>query len=208
MKDFLVKQNIWILTAAAIGVAVYILACWPHVPLEQKLAGAFIVGITLHEWEETRFPGGFYNLMGKKFGLMDAEGFNAHGLGRAHGSVCIAIFFFAFVPFFLWRIEWLLAVPCFLGIFEAFIHVVGIKLHHMPHPYTPGMVTAVACMLPISIWLLIEIAPHIQWWGWLCAALYYIACFALMEILVLRSIGVSPQDVPQIIQRVRAGSAK
>lgn len=208
MKEFLVKYNIWILTAAAIGVAIYVIACWSDVSSEQKLAGAFIVGITLHEWEETRFPGGFYNLMGKKFGLMDAKGFNAYGLGRAHGSVCIAIFFFAFVPFFLWRYEWLLAVPAFLGIFEAIVHVAGIKLHHMPHPYTPGMATALVCLLPVSIGLLVVAAPHIEWWGWICAAIYYIACFALMEVLVLRSIGVSPKDMPKIIEHVRAGSAQ
>jgi hypothetical protein len=38
-------------------------------PVTQRLVALFLVAIVLHEWEETRFPGGFVQLMTGKLGI-------------------------------------------------------------------------------------------------------------------------------------------
>ena len=98
MKELWAKSNIWILTAAGVAVAVYMVLAWDAMPAGQRALGFFVVGIVLHEWEEMRFPGGFYDLMTRKFGI---EGYTQEQAGLSHGAVVVAITFFAFVPFLL-----------------------------------------------------------------------------------------------------------
>ena len=69
MKGLWAKSNIWILTAAGIAVAAYMALAWDAMPAGQRALGFFVVGIVAHEWEEMRFPGGFYDLMTRKFGV-------------------------------------------------------------------------------------------------------------------------------------------
>ena len=69
MKWLWAKSNIWILTAAGVAVAAYMALAWDAMPAGQRALGFFVVGIVAHEWEEMRFPGGFYDLMTRKFGI-------------------------------------------------------------------------------------------------------------------------------------------
>lgn len=138
------KYNIHILTAAGIAVGVYLALSWGSMDSVQRAIGIFIVGITLHEWEETRYPGGFFDLMTRMFGISDVT---EQKMGRAHGAVVVAIALFAFVPFFFANVRWLAMVPGILGVFEAFVHVAGIRIHHLRRPYTPGMATALLLLL-------------------------------------------------------------
>ena len=78
MKELWAKSNIWILTAAGIAVAAYMALAWDAMPAGQRALGFFVVGIVLHEWEEMRFPGGFYDLMTRKFGI---EGYTQQQAG-------------------------------------------------------------------------------------------------------------------------------
>jgi len=55
-----------------------------------------------------------------------------------------------FVPFAFDSVIFLALIPVCLGIFECFVHVMGIFLHKMKQPYTPGLITA-ACMLVASV---------------------------------------------------------
>ncbi len=159
MKGLWAKSNIWILTAAGIAVAAYMALAWDAMPAGQRALGFFAMGIVLHEWEEMHFPGGFYDLMTRKFGI---EGYTQQQAGLSHGAVVVAIAFFAFVPFLLWeRAPWLAGIPAILGFFEAVIHVVGIRIHNLPRPYSPGMATALLCLLPSSIAIVMFVTPGI-----------------------------------------------
>ena len=102
----------------------------------------------LHEWEENRFPGGFANLMTKFFGIpADRE-----KLEWAHIPVSVLLIVVLLIPYLFDSIAMLTLIPAFLGVLEGFIHIVGIKLHKMTKPYTPGMVTAL-CLLALSVWV-------------------------------------------------------
>lgn len=203
MKALWAKSNIYLLTIAGVVVAVCMALGWHVMPAGQKALGCFIVGITLHEWEETRFPGGFFELMTKKFGISD---YTPEQAGLAHGAVVIAIAFVAFLPFLLWsRVPWLAGVPAILGFFEALIHVVGIRIHRLPRPYSPGMATALLCLLPSAIGIVRLATPGIGARGWALAVVCYLAIFACMEVMVWRAFGVDPRTMPARMRRMIAG---
>jgi hypothetical protein len=93
--------------------------------------------------------------------------------------------------------------PMYLGPFEAFVHTVGIKLTHRPHPYTPGMATALILLLPISIVGIVHavsidlLAP----WEWPVAFVYMAAGFAIMQATILHSVGLT---YPQAVRNLRS----
>lgn len=192
------KNNLYVLTFGGICVLVYMIVNWASLSPLQIALSFFIYGITLHEWEESRFPGGFYKLMTKMIGIEDSD---PSKIERSHGCVAIAIGFFAYIPFFFSNIHWLALVPAILGIFESIIHVVGIKIHHLKRFYSPGMATALICLLPASIFIIIYAAPVS--WQWLLTFAYYFAVFICMEIAVWGVFGIKAKDLPRTIKHVR-----
>lgn len=194
MKALWAKSNIYILSLAGLAVAAYVALSWNNMPLGQKALGLFVVGIVLHEWKETRFPGGFFELMTRKF---DIEDYTPEQAGLAHSCVAIAIVFFAFLPFLFWKqAPWLAGVPVILGFFEALIHITGIKIHNLKRPYTPGMATALICLLPSSIGIVAYAMADMPAWQWILAVVCYLAIFLAMEIGVWSSFGVDPRTIP------------
>ena len=95
--------------------------------------------------EETRFPGGFADLMVKFFRVKAS----VNQIAAAHIPVAVLLIVITFVPFFT-QLPVLALVPIYLGLFETFIHLVGIKLHKMEKPYTPGMVTGILQTVKIA----------------------------------------------------------
>lgn len=199
--EFWAKHNLHILTVAGVAAAAYLVIGWGQMDLVRRAIGVFIIGITLHEWEEMRFPGGFFDLMTNMFGIKDATELQ---MGKAHGAVAIAIVFFAYVPFFLHEITWIAMVPAILGIFESFIHVVGIKIHRLKRPYSPGMASALLVLLPSAIAIIYFGASGMPAWQWLLSAVYYLATFLLMEVCVWSAFGISPKNLPSMAKGARA----
>lgn len=203
MKALWAKSNIWILTAAGIAVAVYMVLTWDTMPAGQRALGFFVIAITLHEWEEGHFPGGFYELMTKKFSIED---YTPEQADLSHGAVVIAIVFFVYVPFLLWeQAPWLAGIPAILGFFEAVIHIVGIKIHKLPRPYSPGMATALLCLLPSAIAIVMFATPGIGVGGWALAVVCYFVIFGCMEVMVWRAFGVDPRTIPGRMRKIIAG---
>ncbi|WP_165251605.1 HXXEE domain-containing protein [Adlercreutzia sp. ZJ304] len=194
------RSNIYILTFGGIAVLIYMIINWAALTPLQIALSFFIFGITLHEWEETRFPGGFYKLMTGMIGVNNSD---QAKIECSHGCVVIAIVFFAYIPFFFNGVHWLALVPAILGIFESFIHIVGIKIHHLKHFYSPGMLTALLFLLPPSIFIIVYAAPGVGW-EWVLTFVYYFAVFFCMELAVWGVFGIKPKDFPKIAKRARA----
>lgn len=202
MRALWAKSNIWILTAAGAAVAIYLALNWGTMPAGQKALGFFVVAITLHEWEEGYFPGGFYELMTKKFGI---ESYTKEQADLSHGAVVIAIAFFAFVPFLFWgQAHWLAGIPAILGFFEAVIHIAGIRIHKLPRPYTPGMATALLCLLPSAVAIVAFATPGIGIGGWALAVVCYLAIFGCMEVMVWGAFGIDPRTIPDRMRKAMA----
>lgn len=120
-------------------VVIYTVFSWESISFSKQMATVFIVVFTLHEWEENRFPGGFFEIMVQRMGI-SREKFDAE---LAHMIVGILLYVFLLVPYMFDDSMILLMIPVTLGIFEIFMHTFGIFMLKMKKPYTPGLITAI-----------------------------------------------------------------
>ena len=146
---------------------------------------------TLHEWEETRLPGGFAKLM-LKFFKLKATPTQIHA---AHIPVTVLLIIITFVPFFT-QYTLLTLVPVYLGLFETFIHIIGIKLHKMEKPYTPGLITAL-CLGLTSIIAILNFSRNnlVQNGDYLWGLLLMFICFGAMQRTVISIYGLGYKDL-------------
>jgi hypothetical protein len=188
---FVADYAIELLSVVGVGVAIFLVINWGTISLNQRLLCLMFLALVLHEWEEMRCPGGFIEIMASTFGIR-------HPVPKtARLGVEAYILVVVFVPIFFPTVGWMFMAPMFLGLFEAFIHTVGIKITHRHHPYTPGMATAVVLMLPIAV---VGIAHAIStdllhWWEWPVALIYMFAGFAIMQASIIHSVGLTYPDM-------------
>lgn len=159
--------------------------------LIQRIMIGYMFLFTLHEWEETRFPGGFAKLMSRFFGLevtQDKE-------NASHIPVVVLLIVITFVPFFT-QSPLLALVPIYLGLFETFIHIVGIKIHKMKKPYTPGLASALLlCVASVSVLTIFYKNQLVQGIGYAWGILLMFLCFALMQNTVIAIFGLGYKDL-------------
>ena len=159
--------------------------------LVQRVMLGYMFLFTLHEWEENRIPGGFSALMAGFFGIWITEDQEA----AAHIPVGLLLILITFIPFFT-QSGLIALIPVYLGIFEAIVHVAGIKLHRMDKPYTPGMITAL-CLCAASVCVLIvfsrrQIVRGAEFaWG----VLLMFLCFFAMQRSVIAIFRLSYKDL-------------
>ena len=197
MKRFLIKYNLETLTALMFAF-VTVVAISNNTPsIVTKMLVAYVFLFTLHEWEENRFPGGFVKIMegmlGKKFSEDAKE--------LSHVPVIILLLLIHIVPYLFNSVIFLALIPVFLGIFEGFVHTMGVKLSKAKKFYTPGMVTAYM-MLAASVFNIYYLSANKMITGKDC--LLGIACmfvsFAVMQNRVLAINGISYKDMLNIIK--------
>ena len=190
MKKLIVNYNLEILTvvlAVVFGVSLFF---WSSLTIAGKVLLGFMVLYTLHEWEESRFPGGFYDLFFGGFGVE----INASE-ARMHLPVAVYILIMLLVPFALQQVTFLVLIPLGLGLFEGVIHVAGIKIHRLKKPYTPGMITGLI-MFAYSVFMIAEInkAGGLPVWQWVIGFVLAFSGFAVMEQFFLRTVGLTFGD--------------
>ena len=185
------KYNLEIITFIMFGMVSFSAIFYNQFTLIQKIMIGYMFLFTLHEWEETRFPGGFAKLMSKFFGLevtQDKE-------DASHIPVVVLLILITFVPFFT-QSPLLALVPVYLGLFEAFIHIVGIKIHKMKKPYTPGLVSALLlCVESVSVLIIFSKNQFLQSAGYVWGILLMFLCFALMQRTVIAIFGLGYKDL-------------
>ena len=163
----------------------------PDLGLIQRIMLGYMFLFTMHEWEETRFPGGFSDLMIKFFGVKTT----LEQLSASHIPVAVLLLVITFIPFFT-EIKVLSLVPVYLGLFETLIHIVGIKLHKMKKPYTPGMVTGIM-LGTASIYVLFTFSKNQLLTGseYAWGIPITIVCFAAMQRTVIAIYGLGYKDL-------------
>ena len=185
------KYNLEILTLIMFGMVSCCVIFYHQLGLIQRLMIGYMFLFTLHEWEETRFPGGFAKLMSNFFGLevtQDKE-------NASHIPVAVLLIVITFVPFFTQSPLFAL-VPVYLGLFEAFIHIVGIKIHKMKKPYTPGLVSALLlCVASVSVLIIFSKNQLLQGSSYALGVLLMFLCFALMQRTVIAIFGLGYKDL-------------
>ncbi len=190
MKKRIVKYNLEILTVILAVVCIASLFFWNSLPLAGKALLGFMVLYTLHEWEESKFPGGFYDLFFGGFGINIQV-----SEARMHLPVAVYILIMLLVPFALQHITFLVLIPLGLGLFEGVIHVAGIKIHKLKKPYTPGMITGLL-LFAYSVFMIVQInkAGGLPIWQWIVGFVLAFVGFAVMEQFFLRTVGLTFGD--------------
>ncbi|HCS63566.1 MAG TPA: hypothetical protein DIW64_05435 [Cellvibrio sp.] len=186
MTNFIIQNNLYLMTALAVFVAIFTAVKWPAMPVLQRLVALLFIGVVLHLWEEGRFPGGFTDLITNKLGFTAS---NPH-----FGEIITAAYVLGitFIPLFFPRIIFLAMAPMMLGILEAIVHVAAIWMFELEIFYSPGMVTAVFVMMPVSIYGITyavrqyRIPAHV----WLISFLYMFGVLMLSQQIVVRASGM------------------
>ena len=196
------KYNLEMLTLIMFGMVSCCVIFYNQLGLIQRIMLGYMFLFTLHEWEETRFPGGFAKLMSRFFGLevtQDKE-------NASHIPVVVLLIVITFVPFFT-QSPLLALVPIYLGLFETFIHIVGIKIHKMKKPYTPGLASALLlCVASVSVLIIFYENQLVQGTGYAWGILLMFLCFALMQRTVIAIFGLGYKDLIANIKKKIKGN--
>lgn len=192
MKRLVIKYHLEIFTAIVAAFTVVDLILFSHISVTRKLVNLFMILGVLHEWEEKRWPGGFYELMGKKFGLdLENTDFKKPGV-----YVIVYWLVITLLPYIFDRAVYLLLIPVALSVLEAFVHTVGIYLHKLKKPYTPGLVSAWLMMAAaVCTVRYLEINGLVSAGDYVLGAVLMLAGFFLMDVGVLSSLKTNPREM-------------
>ncbi len=204
MKKWINNYNLEIMTAILAIVFCVGVFCWDGLTLAGKALMGFMVLYALHEWEESKFPGGFYDLFFGGFGVEIKV-----SEARMHLPVAIYILIMLLVPFALQNITFLVLIPLGLGLFEGVIHVAGIKIHKLKKPYTPGMITGII-MFMYSIFVIVQInnAGGLPVWQWIVGFILALLGFVVMEQFFLKTVGLTLVDFRKMAMARVSGNRK
>lgn len=196
MINFILKNNLYVMAALGVAVAAFVAVNGDTMPVLQRMVGLFFVGLVMHLWEEGRFPGGFVEMI--------TEHLHFTASSRTFGEVVTAagVLIIAFVPLFLPNVPFLAIAAMMLGVMEAVMHTAMIRMFGLKY-YSPGLVTAVFVLLPISLYTFAYAIRHalMQPILWLFAFLYVLFVLAVAQQIVIRGSGMKYTD---FLMRVRA----
>ena len=166
----------------------------------QQIVLAYIFLFVLHEWEEGHYPGGFIDLIaGVMLGGADNVTLEAKKGSRFYTGIYLLAL--TFVPFFAHEYTWLVLPAMFLGLWEGFIHIMGIKIFQLKKPYTPGMVTA-ECELVLSVFVWYYLAHNdlVQPVYFLFGFLLMVIGFMCMQRALVHSVGRKYRELPSMMK--------
>ncbi len=195
---YLIKYNLYILSVYTLVMLGVLVVFWDSFSMLQRFAIGFLGLITLHEWEETKFPGGFFKVMG---GIMNVD-MSKVPEESLHLPPTVFIVVVTLLPLLFPGVIFLFLTVMVLGIFEGIIHIVGIKLGRLKKPYTPGMVTAEVMLIYsiVGIYFAVSkglVAPL----DWLLALVLFIGGFLVLQVSVYRILDLKFADV---VMRMKA----
>lgn len=190
MKNFILKNTFYIVTVLGIITGLYTLINWSSMPVLQRMDGLFFLGITLHIWEESKYPGGFTEMITRKLNFTQRDPYFGEFITGLY------ILLIVFIPLFFPNIIFLAMAPMLIGILEVVAHLAAIKMFDMKRFYSPGLLTAVVVLLPISIYTIVY-ATHnnlMRTVDWLYSFLYMLVGLLLAQQLVVRMSGMKYSD--------------
>jgi len=190
MKNFIIKNNFYLFALLGIGVGIYVGLNWNNIPVIQRLVGLFFSAIILHVWEESKFPGGFTEMITKKLNFTQT---NPHFGEFVTGSYVLLI---VFIPLFFPSVIFLSMAALLLGVLEVFAHLAAIKIYDKSKFYSPGLMTALIVLLPISLYSIKYVSENslMRPIDWLYSILYMLGSLMLAQQIVVRTSGMKYSD--------------
>ena len=194
---FLLKNNIHLMTLVFVGWAVWAACNWSTLALVQKLTLGLYALLVAHEYEEG-YKSRFLELM-----LGRVMGIDHRTLVPGASHIAQALYItvvFALAMLFPGQL-WLTFAVLILGIFEGFVHNMGIFLFRL-RGVSPGWWTAML-MCAYSIWAIVLIGRNIAYDGiqWLWGALMFLACFLALEVAFQKLIGNTLTNIKASVAR-------
>lgn len=196
---FLLKNNIHLMTLIFVGWAVWAASRWGELLLVQKLTLGLYGLLVVHEYEEG-YKDRFVELM-----LGRVMGIDHRTLTPGVSHIAQALYITVIFSLALLFPEqlWLTFAVLILGLFEGFVHNMGIFLFRLKG-VSPGWWTAML-MAAYSIWAIIVINRNIVYDGiqWLWGALMFLACFLAMEVFFHTMVGNTLANIKSSVTRFR-----
>lgn len=186
MKRFIVENNLYLITGLGIIIAIITVVNWSSISATQQMVGLFFPAIVLHLWEESKFPGGFTEMITKTL--------NFTASNRHFGEIVTVsyVLFITLIPLFFPNVAWLSMAPMMLGIVEVVAHLAAIKMFNLKKFYSPGLVTSVVLLLPISIYAIIYAVQNnlMQPVSWVYSILFILIGVMIAQQIVVRTSGM------------------
>lgn len=194
------KYSLEILSLLMFGMISACAVFCKQLSLVQRAMLAYMFLFTLHEWEENRFPGGFSVLMARFFGIR----ITAAQEEASHSPVGCLLVLITWIPFFT-KSGLIALIPVYLGIFEAIVHVAGIKLHKMEKPYTPGLFTALClCVTSVCVLTVFSKQQIVRGAEYAWGVLLMVLSFLAMQRTVIAIFGLRYKDLARLAkQKIR-----
>ena len=186
----LIKYNLEIMTAILAAFMVIGFMNWGELSLLRQMTVIFMLLYTLHEWEESKFPGGFYRIFFSKCTIDPTISEE-----RLHLPVAVYLLFILIISFVFDSIAIFALVPLILALFEGFIHTAGIIIHQLKKPYSPGMITA-WLMFAYAIIMIPRLNEELMLnaWSWISGILLTIISFFIMETRFMKGAGITIKE--------------
>jgi hypothetical protein len=178
---------LYLLGAASAATLIYVLADWRRRPVLQRLVSLQFFFVFLHIMEESRFPGGFSEMVEAKLNFTLT---NPH-FGEFVLSTVVLLMFVP--PLLFPRRTFLAMAPMVLGVFELVAHTAAIWMFDRPTPYTPGLATAACLLFPVGAYSIYYAVKNglMRRIDWLFVFLYMLLCVGIAQQIVVRSSGMS-----------------
>ncbi|MBR1514509.1 MAG: hypothetical protein IJ622_09495 [Bacteroidales bacterium] len=194
---FLLKNNIHIMTLIFVGWAVWAACNWQALALVQKLVMGIYAWLVVHEYEEG-YKGRFLDLMAGRLLGIDHRALTP-GVTHIAQTVYITVLFSLALIFP--NQLWLTFGVLILGLFEGFVHNMGIFLFRLKG-VSPGWWTAML-MCAYAIWAIVVINHNVEYDSiqWLWGVLYFIGGFVCLEVAVQKLLGNTLEHIRSSAQR-------
>ncbi len=185
-----IKYNLEIMSSIFMIIVAIGLFNWSELSVLRQMTIIFMILYTLHEWEESRFPGGFYRIFFSKCTIdpnISEE--------KMHLPVAIYLLVILLVPFIFDSIVIFALVPLLLALFEGFIHTAGIIIHQLKKPYSPGMITA-WIMFVYAIIMIRRLNEQLELGAadWIFGIVFTIVSFFIMETRFMKGVGITIKE--------------
>ena len=164
----------------------------------QRFVVCFNFLFILHEWEENAYPGGFLNLITRLIETEVPE--ETKRASRIPTGVLLVTL--TLLPFFFDGIALFSVSIAVFGIFECFVHIMGIKIFGLKKKYTPGMVTALF-EGALGIALIVYLAVHhlAAWYDYVGGFFLFLALFMCMQKTLTMMVGIRYRDLPKLMKK-------
>ena len=186
----IIKYNLEIMSCIFAMIIVFGVMNWKVLSLLQQMMLIFMVLYTLHEWEESRFPGGFYRIFFSKCTINPNVSEE-----RMHLPVAVYLLIILVIPFIFDGVVVFALVSLLLALFEGFIHTAGIVIHQLKRPYSPGMITA-WIMFGYAIFMIrrLNVELEISVLEWIIGVLLMVVSFIIMETRFMKGVGITIKE--------------